>query len=203
MVELTMPYIPGFLAFREVPFLKDRLDNVIKNTPELTPEVILVDGNGILHTRGFGLASHLGVISDIPTIGVAKKLFAVDGLYKDIKHMKSIDSLKKAGDSFKLIGTSGKVWGVALKGDDKVFNPVYVSTGHKISLTTAEELVFSCSRSRIPEPVRQADLRSREFIRKLLRSNQSSSKGKKQIKGDCKDKGKRGGRQNSKSSPRC
>ncbi|KAI6649555.1 Endonuclease V-like isoform X2 [Oopsacas minuta] len=205
MVELTLPYIPGFLAFREVPFLNDRLNLVIKNHPELIPEVILVDGNGILHTRGFGLASQLGVMSDIPTIGVAKTLFSVDGLYKDRKHMDSIAALRKAGDSFPLIGHSGKTWGMALLGQDNVVNPVYVSVGHKICLETAKELVFACSRSRIPEPVRQADLRSREFIRKLLRSKQpSNSYGKRQYKGEYKGKGKgkSGDRQKSYSKPR-
>ena len=179
MVELTLPYIPGFLAFREVPFLKDRLDLVRKTKPNLIPQVILVDGNGILHTRGFGLASHLGVMSDIPTIGVAKTLFSVDGLYKNSQHLADIKSLKRAGDSFPLIGLSGKTWGVALKGASKVVNPVYVSAGHKISLSTAEELVFSCSRSRIPEPVRQADLRSRDHLRKLQQGKQASKSGEK------------------------
>ena len=177
MVELTLPYIPGFLAFREAPFLKDRLDLVRKTKPNLIPQVILVDGNGILHTRGFGLASQLGVMSDIPTIGVAKTLFSVDGLYKNSQHLADIKSLKRAGDSFPLIGISGKTWGVALKGASKVLNPVYVSAGHKISLSTAEELVFSCSRSRIPEPVRLADLRSRDYIRKLQQGKQTSKPG--------------------------
>lgn len=186
MVKLTLPYIPGFLAFREVPFLRERLDVVRKTKPDIIPQIILVDGNGILHPRGFGLASHLGVISDIPTIGVAKKLFSVDGLYKDDKHSANIRSLKLAGDSFPLVGSSGKTWGVALKGQTKVINPIYLSVGHKISLSTAEDLVFRCSRSRIPEPVRQADLRSREFIRKLVK-NQSIAKPKEKDKDLFKD----------------
>ena len=190
MVELTLPYIPGFLAFREAPFLKDRLDLVRKNRPHLIPQVIMVDGNGILHTRGFGLASHLGVMSDIPTIGVAKKLFSVDGLHKDSQHMADIKSLKRPGDSFPLIGLSGKTWGVALKGANRVVNPIYVSAGHKISLSTAEELVFNCSRSRIPEPVRQADLRSRDYLRKLQQGKQPYKFGEKKYytrSGDSKD----------------
>ena len=79
---MTEPYIPGFLAFREVGFLMDRLEEVKNEKPELMPQVILVDGNGILHPRGLGLASHLGILSDIPSVGIAKKLFHVDGLEK-------------------------------------------------------------------------------------------------------------------------
>ena len=73
MVRCTEPYIPGFLAFREVEFLVDILKETKKKAPQLMPQVILVDGNGTLHHRGFGLASHLGVLSGIPTIGIGAR----------------------------------------------------------------------------------------------------------------------------------
>lgn len=72
MVRLTKPYIPGFLAFREVPFLLDLLNELRKTRPELVPQVVFMDGNGVLHPRGCGVACHFGVVADIPTIGVAK-----------------------------------------------------------------------------------------------------------------------------------
>ena len=86
MVRYNKPYIPGFLAFREVDFLIDII-NELKNdqhNKKYLPQVILVDGNGILHHRGFGLASHLGVLLDITTIGVGKELCVMDGLNRKL-----------------------------------------------------------------------------------------------------------------------
>ena len=80
LITIEEPYIPSFLAFREVNPYKDLINDLKKNRPEYIPQVILVDGNGILHTRGFGIASHLGVLTDMPTIGCAKTVFA---LYKE------------------------------------------------------------------------------------------------------------------------
>ncbi|XP_077870569.1 endonuclease V-like [Saccoglossus kowalevskii] len=113
MVELTAPYIPGFLAFREVDFLVDCLNKLKFTKPEIVPQVILVDGNGLLHPREFGTACHLGVVTDIPCIGVAKKLFQVDGLEKNEDHLQKILQLKKGGDVFPLVGESGRVYGMA------------------------------------------------------------------------------------------
>jgi len=165
MVKLTEPYIPSFLAFREVTFLIKLINELKAEKPEILPQVIFVDGNGVLHPRGFGLASHLGVLSGIPTIGVGKTLFFVDGLdLKKIKAQFKTDCLT-GGTYLPLVGTSGKVWGAAFKSTDTSTNPVFVSIGHKISLESAIELTKRSSKFRIPEAVRQADLRSREFIK--------------------------------------
>ena len=139
----------------------------MKQSPELTPDIILVDGNGILHTHRFGLASHLGVIVDIPTIGVAKNLFQMNdlGLLRDDEHKSKIDQLEKVGDSFDLCGEENQVLGLALKNCAATSKPVFVSIGHKVSLERAKKVVLQCSKFRVPEPVRQADMRSREFIR--------------------------------------
>lgn len=83
-VKLDMPYVPGFLAFREASHLL-KLFNKLKNDPsksQFYPEVVLADGNGILHNNGCGIASHLGVHLGIPTIGCGKTVFFVDGLRK-------------------------------------------------------------------------------------------------------------------------
>ena len=82
LVTIKEEYIPGFLAFREVEFLADLINELKHTNLKLVPQVIFVDGNGILHPRGFGLASHLGVLVDIPTIGIGKNLLFVDGLTK-------------------------------------------------------------------------------------------------------------------------
>ncbi|KAI0214277.1 Endonuclease V [Lamellibrachia satsuma] len=165
MVALTAPYIPGFLAFREVEFLEEKLEKLKKDAPHFFPQVVLVDGNGMLHPRYFGLACHLGVKQDIPTVGVAKNLFLIDGLEKNEAHQAQIDHLQKAGDTFPLVGASGRILGMALKSCDKATKPVYISVGHQVSLETAVWIATTCCKYRVPEPVRQADIRSREFLR--------------------------------------
>ncbi|XP_066237576.1 endonuclease V isoform X3 [Saccopteryx leptura] len=140
---------------------------VVLSYPDL--EVLLVDGNGLLHHRGFGVACHLGVLTDLPCIGVAKKLLHVDGLENNILHKEKINLLQAGGNSFPLMGGSGAVLGMALKSHDHSTKPLYVSVGHKISLEAAVRLTHSCCRFRIPEPVRQADIRSRDYIRRTLR----------------------------------
>ncbi|XP_066090591.1 endonuclease V isoform X1 [Saccopteryx bilineata] len=168
MVSLTAPYLSGFLAFREVPFLVDAVRQLQEKEPSLMPQVLLVDGNGLLHHRGFGVACHLGVLTDLPCIGVAKKLLHVDGLENNILHKEKINLLQAGGNSFPLMGGSGVVLGVALKSQNHSTKPLYVSVGHKISLEAAVRLTHSCCRFRIPEPVRQADIRSRDYIRRTL-----------------------------------
>uniref|UniRef100_A0A8C6CIQ6 Endonuclease V n=1 Tax=Monodon monoceros TaxID=40151 RepID=A0A8C6CIQ6_MONMO len=139
---------------------------VVLSYPEL--EVLFVDGNGVLHHRGFGVACHLGVLTDLPCIGVAKKLLQVDGLENNALHKEKIRLLKGGGDSFPLMGGSGTVLGMALKSHDHSTKPLYVSVGHKMSLEAAVRLTHGCCKFRIPEPVRQADIRSRDYIRRTL-----------------------------------
>ncbi|XP_045155821.1 endonuclease V isoform X1 [Echinops telfairi] len=166
MVNLKAPYVSGFLAFREVPFLAEAVQRLQEKEPSLMPQVLLVDGNGVLHQRGFGVACHLGILTDLPCVGVAKKLLQVDGLEKSDQHKEKVRCLRAAGATFPLVGDSGTILGMALKSHDRSINPLYVSVGHKISLETAVHLTHACCRFRIPEPVRQADIRSREYIRR-------------------------------------
>ncbi|XP_026936738.1 endonuclease V isoform X2 [Sagmatias obliquidens] len=168
MVSLTAPYVSGFLAFREVSFLVDAVQQLREKEPRLMPQVLFVDGNGVLHHRGFGVACHLGVVTDLPCIGVAKKLLQVDGLENNALHKEKIRLLKAGGDSFPLMGGSGTVLGMALKSHDHSTKPLYVSVGHKMSLEAAVRLTHGCCKFRIPEPVRQADIRSRDYIRRTL-----------------------------------
>lgn len=166
MVHLTFPYVREYLAFREVKFLVELISTMEKQKPNIFPQVILVDGNGMLHPRDFGIACHLGVVTDIPTVGVAKKLFHVDGIEHNSQHADQIrNELKVSGDSFPLQGSSGKIWGKALRSTQKSVNPIYVSIGHKIGLETAVKLTHACCHYRVPEPIRQADIKSREYLR--------------------------------------
>ncbi|XP_061335783.1 endonuclease V isoform X1 [Pezoporus flaviventris] len=194
MVAVSAPYVAGFLAFREVPFLVEAVQRLQQEEPKLKPQVLLVDGNGLLHPRGFGVACHLGVLTDLPCIGVAKNLLQVDGLAKDELHREQIRSLQREGDTFPLTGASGRLLGMVLRSCNNSSRPLYVSVGHRVCLGTAVRLVQSCCRYRIPEPIRQtlmsccwgrpvkelccslcfpalhleADIRSREYIRKQL-----------------------------------
>ncbi|XP_060027809.1 endonuclease V isoform X3 [Erinaceus europaeus] len=156
LVSLSTPYVPGFLAFREVPFLRDAMQRLRDTKPSLVPQA------------GFGVACHLGILTDLPCIGVAKKLLQVDGLENNALHRERMQLLHAGGDSFPLMGESRTVLGMALRSHDRSTNPLYVSVGHKVSLQTAVRLTHSCCRFRIPEPVRQADIRSREHIRRTL-----------------------------------
>ena len=159
-VKMTQPYVPGFLAFREV----DHLVGLIKNLDEkIIPQVILIDGNGILHSNRFGLACHLGVITGIPTIGCGKTIFAVDGINKrKIQELSKL--LKLPGESINLVGNSGEIWGAALKSTEYTINPMIISIGHKVSLETALKIVKKCIKYRVPEPIRIADKNSRAII---------------------------------------
>jgi len=176
VVRFTQPYIAGFLAFREVDFLVTIIEEIKSDHPEYLPQVILVDGNGILHHRGFGLACHLGVLTGIPCIGVAKNILVVDGLDKDRIKQECDEKLLKRGDYVDLIGqTRGKI-GVALRCSEKGKTPVYVSNGYKISLQSGIEIVMATSAIyRQPEPIRAVDGGTRKAImeheRKLKQIN--------------------------------
>lgn len=123
----------------------------------------------MLHPRQFGIASHLGVLCDIPTIGVAKTFLMIRDELEDVHQVKVIckSKLMKKGDGHHLIGKqNGVVYGVALRTADNAPNPVFISQGHRISLETSVKVVLStCPKYRIPEPVRAADLESRAYIR--------------------------------------
>ncbi|XP_043925642.1 endonuclease V-like [Protopterus annectens] len=124
----------------------------------------------------FGLACHLGVLTDIPCIGVAKNLLQVDGLESRAVHKEQIRDLHNGGDQFRLLGSSGKVLGMALKSCEKSSKPIYVSVGHRISLESAVRLIHSCCKYRVPEPIRQADIRSREYIRRNVLQTDGKAK---------------------------
>ena len=167
LIKIKEPYIPSFLAFREVNPYVD-LINILKNkNPKYLPQVILADGNGILHTRGFGIASHLGVLVDIPTIGCAKTVFALydEGITESYVEDIYYKHLKKFGDSFPLTGYSGVKWGYALRSTDYFDTPLIVSIGHKVSNETALEVVKMCCYYKEPEPIRLADKITRRLIK--------------------------------------
>lgn len=132
-VKLLFPYISGFLGFREA-------NAVISVLRKLNSDfdVLMVNGHGIMHPRGFGLASHVGLLMDVPTIGVAKRLIKGNYRYKCANSLKTVEFRNKP------VGACDK--------------QKCISIGHKISLKTTIDIVLKTSIFKMPEPVRQAHI---------------------------------------------
>nr|WBF71132.1 endonuclease V [Megavirus caiporensis] len=163
---LDVPYVSGFLGFREVPVYKILLDRIKTNKPNVYPHIVMVDGYGILHHRGAGSASQLGYELNLPTIGVGKTFLYLDDLHflkKELKNKFQIECVIK-GDYLLLEGDSGKIYGAAIKTTLDSTNPLYVSIGHKISLETAINIVLKCCNYRVPEPIRNSDIKSKLYF---------------------------------------
>ncbi|MEO6696674.1 MAG: deoxyribonuclease V [Gammaproteobacteria bacterium] len=138
--SVTFPYVPGLLSFRELPAVLEAL-KLLKKMPDL----ILCDGQGIAHPRRIGIASHLGVLTDIPSIGVAKSLLVG-------KHEK----LPLERGAWRPLMDRGEIIGAALRTRSNVA-PVYVSPGHRVSIPTAIHSVLACTTQyRLPETTRHA-----------------------------------------------
>lgn len=139
------PYIPGLLTFREAPVLLKVWERLRER-----PEVLLVDGQGLAHPRGLGIASHLGVLLDLPTIGVAKSRLVGEGVVPG-PHRGAASPLSH----------QGQVVGWILRTREGV-KPLFVSPGHRVSLGDCRDLTLACVRQyRIPEPLRRAHWLSR------------------------------------------
>jgi deoxyribonuclease V len=150
--ETSFPYIPGLLTFREGPALLAAFAELRQ-----TPDVVIFDGQGIAHPRGMGLAAHMGLFLNIPTIGCAKtRLFG------------SCGEVGEGAGSTVPITDNEKIIGAVVRTKTKV-KPLFVSPGQGISLERAVDVVLSCCHGyRLPEPVRNAHLAVNR-----LRQNQS------------------------------
>lgn len=139
--RLRFPYVPGFLSFREIPGLARCLVKVSHPV-----DVVLCDGQGIAHPRGFGLASHLGVLLGTPSIGCAKSRFV--GEHGTVG--------RRRGDFSRLMFERKQI-GSVLRTQDGI-NPIFVSPGHLVDHPSSRRIVLACtSRYRLPEPTRLAD----------------------------------------------
>lgn len=142
-LKTQFPYIPTLLSFREIPPAISAIRKL-----QVDPDVFLIDGHGIAHPYRLGFASHLGLVIDRPTIGVAKSLLC--------------GRVKPAHKKWSTITNGKEVIGtlISAKSGRK---PVYVSVGHKVSLEKAVDVVSRCSRTyRIPEPIRRAHMIANE-----------------------------------------
>ncbi len=140
--RVDFPYIPGLLAFREGPPMLYSWEKIKKK-----PDVMMFDAQGLAHPRRMGLATHIGLYLDIPSVGCAKSVLV--GQYQEPG--------EKAGE-FTPLEYKDDVVGTAVRTKDRI-SPVFVSIGHKVDLSDAVNLVLQCTRGyRIPEPTRQAHL---------------------------------------------
>jgi len=138
---VKVPYRAGFLGFREAAPMVEAVREL-----NMVPDVVLVDGHGLAHPRGFGLACHVGVVLDLPTIGVAKSLF-----YGKLHRNRVLDR-------------EGRSIGAAINVKEKIF---YVSVGHKISLNRAVEVASNCIIRNMLEPIRIAHQEATRMARKI------------------------------------
>jgi deoxyribonuclease V len=147
--RVEFPYIPGLLSFRESPLIIKACEGLT-----VTPDLVFVDGQGYAHPRRMGIASHLGLLLNIPTIGCAKSRLI--GSYQEPGN---------AAGSFTDLLDNGEVIGAALRTRDNV-SPLFISIGHQISLPSAIDWVMACCRGyRIPEPTRLAHQAAGGFLK--------------------------------------
>ncbi|MEA2572749.1 MAG: deoxyribonuclease [Chloroflexia bacterium] len=138
---LNFPYVPGLLSFREGPAVLAAFDKV-----KQWPDLVFFDGQGIAHPRKFGIASHMGVLLDLPSIGVGKSPLAIRGPEPPLE----------PGQWTEWTNRRGEVLAAALRTKLRS-NPLYISPGHRIDLPTAVQYVLNSLRGyRLPEPTRQA-----------------------------------------------
>jgi deoxyribonuclease V len=162
ILPLEFPYVPGLLSFREIPVLLAALRKLT-----VMPDLSFCDAQGYAHPRRMGLASHLGVVLNLPTIGCAKSLLI--GSHKPLP--------QKAGSWTPLLDekAGGERIGEVLRTRTGV-NPIYVSQGHRVSLETSIRLTLAVTDGfRIPRPTRDADRFAGEIKRKIL-AGQASEK---------------------------
>ena len=137
------PYVPGLLSFREAPLVLGALERLT-----IQPDMILADGQGLAHPRRFGIACHLGLLTDTPTIGCAKSIL----------RGRPEETLDSQVGSYAMLEDKGEVVGAALR-TRKSANPIYVSIGHRVALGSAIHWVLACCKGyRMPEPTRLAHL---------------------------------------------
>ncbi|MGD0221779.1 MAG: deoxyribonuclease V [Terriglobia bacterium] len=153
--KLRFPYVPGLLSFREGPVLLAAFARL-----RVSPNVILIDGHGVAHPRRFGIACHLGLLLDCPTIGCAKSILVGE----------AVEPGAQAGSVAPLVD-KGETVGMALRTRGQV-RPIYVTIGHRVSLGSAVRIVAQCVDGfRIPKPTREAD----HWVGELRRAYQKSS----------------------------
>ncbi len=158
VVETEIPYIPGLLSFREGTAILRAFEKLT-----VSPDLAVVDGSGRIHFRQAGIATHIGVMLDLPAIGVAKNLLCGDLRDPPGGHMDAGERVPVVANS-RVSAPDGTVIGYALQSrqypnpEKRHINPLYVSSGHRVSAETTADLVWQlCAGYKLPEPTRRAD----------------------------------------------
>jgi deoxyribonuclease V len=158
--QVNFPYIPGYLSFREAPVLL----KLIEKHSHLA-DIFIFDGHGIAHPRGIGIASHIGVLTNMPSIGCAKKKLVGDYDLPDISKGSATDLI-----------LNSKIIGKVLQTKHKT-KPVFVSVGHLVSLNEATQFILDCTgKYRLPEPTRLAHNTVYNYRKSLINLNKVNSK---------------------------
>lgn len=154
--KVSVPYIPGCLAFREIPLFLQTKQLLKEN-----PDIYIFDGNGYLHPRHMGVATHAGIILDKPSIGIAKTYYKVDNTDYSMPQNEKF--------SFEDIVIHNKVYGRAIRTQKNV-KPIFLSIGNKIDLNTAMEIIKNMitKESHIPMPTRLADIMTHEVRKQYM-----------------------------------
>lgn len=140
----AFPYVPGLLSFRELPVVLAAFRKLVG-----VPDIVLVDGQGIAHPRRLGIASHLGLWLDLPTIGCAKSRLCGEHAQPGARRGEWASLYDSAGEIGRVVRTRDKI------------KPLFISPGHKVSFDRAAQIVLECGRGyRLPEPTRQAHVES-------------------------------------------
>jgi deoxyribonuclease V len=159
----SFPYIPGLLSFREAPILLQAFQQLSS-----VPDVIIFDGHGIAHPRRIGIASHVGLFLDSPSVGCAKS--KLTGVYE-------ADTLQRTAGSFiPLHTTEGTIIGSVVRTKHNI-SPVFVSPGFKADIASSVELVLKCCKGyKLPEPTRLAHHLVNRIRRKYTETTGKSGK---------------------------
>lgn len=177
-MNITVEYKPGYLAVRYLEIYKNMIEELNQKRPDIFPQLMLVRAGGVLHHNRCGLASHLGIICDVPTIGVQESMLLGPnlGLKMGVDVDTGYNKLFTAehhsvGEYSEIADHDGHVLGVALVSSEGSKRPTYVSIGHRVSLDTAIDIVLSLSTCRIPEPIRQVRISCREKLLEHVAKN--------------------------------
>ena len=157
IMEITFPYVPGLFSFREIPSIIHAYHKL-----SIKPDIIVCDGQGIAHPKGVGMATHLGINLQVPTIGCAKKRLYGEYTEQNIGNTK--------GD-FEYLKSNDNVIGAVLRTKDNV-KPMFVSIGHRVSLKSSIAIInYLTPRFRLPETTRKSDQLVNKLLKNFLEKN--------------------------------
>jgi endonuclease V len=165
IVTIDIEYQPGYLASRYLKYYQNMLETLKKEKSQLFPQLLFVRDAGILHQNRCGMASHIGILCDVPTIGVQERLLLGPNLSKSMRVKVSdnyegrynkafVSEDREIGEYSEIVDADDNVLGVAIRIADDSKRPTFVSIGHRVSLDTAIDTVLDLSIGRVPEPIR-------------------------------------------------